>query len=142
MTPYQLSLDQLQRMVSVLMLPPRRRSVRGRKPQYSDELIIALVVYQRLWKFAFTDKMLAWLRVHGYDVPAPSTFCERKQQLLPQIILAVKVLSCLGEQPPRLRIDSKKLPTAALARSTSTRLPGKRGRDHANRVPFYGMRLH
>jgi len=39
-------------------------------------------------------------------------------------------------------MDSKKLPTAALARAKRVRLPGRIGRDHANRTYFYGLRLH
>ncbi|HEU4743361.1 MAG TPA: transposase [Meiothermus sp.] len=39
-------------------------------------------------------------------------------------------------------MDSKKLPTAALARAKRVRLPGRIGRDHANRTHFYGLRLH
>lgn len=79
------------------------------------------------------------IRSHGHQVPAPSTFCERKAFLLPQPILAVKALAGLLNPAPCLRMDSKRLPTAALAR---VRLPGGIGRHHANRTYLYGLRLH
>ncbi|WP_157413597.1 transposase [Meiothermus ruber] len=63
-------------------------------------------------------------------------------QLLGQVVLAVKALAGLLNPPSRLRMDSKKLPTAALARAKRVRLPGRIGRDHANRTYFYGLRLH
>ncbi|MBI5811511.1 MAG: transposase [Meiothermus silvanus] len=58
------------------------------------------------------------------------------------MILAVKALAGLYNPARCLRMDSKKLPTAALARAKRVRLPGCIGRDHANRTYFYGLRLH
>jgi len=58
------------------------------------------------------------------------------------MVLAVKALAALLNPPLRLRMDSKKLPTAALARAKRVGLPGRIGRDHANCTHFYGLRLH
>lgn len=57
-------------------------------------------------------------------------------------MLAVKALAGLLNPPSRLYMDSKKLPTAALARAKRVGLPGHIGRDHTNRMYFYGLRLH
>jgi hypothetical protein len=136
------SLPEIVAAVEALLLPRRKKAPQGRKPRYSDELIIALAVYQHLWRFRYAQDLLYWLRTHGHQVPAPATFCERKAQLLGQVILAVKALAGLYNPAPCLRMDSKKLPTAALARAKRVRLPGRIGRDHANRTYFYGLRLH
>jgi len=136
------SLPEIVAAVEALLLPRRKKAPQGRKPRYSDELIIALAVYQHLWRFRYAQDLLYWLRTHGHQVPAPSTFCERKAQLLGQMILAVKALAGLYNPTPCLRMDSKKLPTAALARAKRVRLPGRIGWDHANRAYFYGLRLH
>ena len=136
------SLQEIVAAVEALLLPRRKKAPQGRKPHYSDELIIALAVYQHLWRFRYSQDLLYWLRTHGHQVPVPSTFCERKAQLLGQVILAVKSLSGLYNPARCLRMDSKKLPTASLARAKRVRLPGCIGRDHANRTYFYGLRLH
>lgn len=136
------SLPEIVAAVHALLLPRRKKAPQGRKPCYSDELIIALAVYQHLWRFRYAQDLLYWLRSHGHQVPAPSTFCERKAQLLRQVILAIKALTGLLNPAPCLHMDSKKLPTAALARAKRVRLPGSIGRDHANRTYFYGLRLH
>jgi hypothetical protein len=139
---YYPSLQEIAAAVEALLLPRRKKASQGRKPLYSDELIIALAVYQHLWRFRYAQDLLHWLRSQGEPVPAPSTFCERKAQLLGQMVLAVKALAALLNPPLRLRMDSKKLPTAALARAKRVGLPGRIGRDHANRTHFYGLRLH
>ena len=139
---YYPSLQEIVAAIEALLLPRRKKAPQGRKPRYSDELIIALALYQRLSRFSYAQDMLHWLRTHGEPVPAPSTFCERKAQLLGQVVLAVKALAGLLNPPLRLRMDSKKLPTAALARAGRVGLPGSIGRDHANRTYFYGLRLH
>lgn len=139
---YYPSLQEIVAAIEALLLPRRKKAPQGRKPCYSDELIIALAVYQHLWRFRYAQVLLLWLRSQGEPVPAPSTFCERKAQLLGQMVLAVKALAALLNPPLRLRMDSKKLPTAALARAKRVRLPGRIGRDHANRTHFYGLRLH
>lgn len=86
--------------------------------------------------------MLHWLAQGGYSIPAPSTFPKRKAALLPQVIPAVKAPAHRGERPVRSRMDSQKLPTAVLGRASRVALPGALGRDHASRVPFYGLWLH
>jgi len=136
------SLPEIVAAVEALLLPRRKKAPQGRKPRYSDERIIALAVYQHLGRFRYAQDLLYWLRTHGHQVPAPATFCERKAQLLGQVILAVKALAGLYNPAPCLRMDSKKLPTAALARAKRVRLPGRIGRDYANRTYFYGLRLH
>ena len=92
--------------------PRRKKAPQGRKPCYSDERIIALAVYPHLGRFRYAQDLLYWLRTHGHQVPAPATFCERKAQLLGQVILAVKALAGLYNPAPCWRVDSKKLPTA------------------------------
>ena len=116
------SLPEIVAAVEALLLPRRKKAPQGRKPRYSDELIIALAVYQPLWRFRYAQDLSYWLRTHGHQVPAPATFCERKAQLLGQVILAVKALAGLYNPAPCLRMDSKKLPTAALARAKRVRL--------------------
>jgi len=106
------SLPEIVAAVEALLRPRRKKAPQGRKPRYSDERIIALAVYQHLWRFRYAQDLLYWLRTHGHQVPAPATFCERKAQLLGQVILAVKALAGLYNPAPCLRMDSKKLPTA------------------------------
>jgi hypothetical protein len=79
---YYPSLQEIAAAVEALLLPRRKKASQGRKPLYSDELIFALAVYQHLWRFRYAQDLLHWLRSQGEPVPAPSTFCERKAQLL------------------------------------------------------------
>jgi len=91
--------------------------------------------------FRYAQQMLAVLGALGIDVPAPSTFSERKTQLLGQLVLAVKQL-CSGVQATRQHIDSKKLEVVDFARARGTKLAGAYGRDHIHNSTFYGFRLH
>ena len=77
----------------------------------------------------------------GVDVPVPSTFCERKQALLGQIILAVKRL-CAEQGATKQHLDSKKLEVVDFARARRTKLAGTYGHDHIHNTIFYGFRLH
>lgn len=133
------------------MPPVHRRLHINLDTTHSDELIIALAVYlhlfamrrkKHLWRFRYTQDLLHWLRTHGHRVPAPSTFCERKAKLLGPMVLAVRALAGFLSPPPRLRMDSGKLPTAGLVRAKRVGLSGSIGRDHTNRTYFYGSRLH
>lgn len=45
------SLQEIVTTVEALLLPRRKKAPHGHKPHYSDELIIALAVYQNLWRF-------------------------------------------------------------------------------------------
>ncbi len=85
--------------------------------------------------------MLAVLRSLAVEVPTPSTFSERKAQLLRQVILAVKQLCC-RVQATRQPLDSKKLEVVDFARARGTKLAGAYGRDHIHNTTFYGFRLH
>lgn len=136
------SLSSILATVKVLLLPRRERDPRGRRVQYSDELIIALVIFERLWGFSSSKKMLALLAAMGEVVPAEATYCERKQQLIPVILAALKQFFALGRASARLHLDSKKVPVCSLGRARRTKLPGARGLDVANQQPFFGMRLH
>ena len=118
------SLPEIVAAVEALLRPRRKKAPQGRKPRYSDELIIALAVYQHLGRFRYAQDLLYWLRTHGHQVPAPATCCEGKAQPLGQVILAVKARAGLYNPAPCLRMDSKKLPTAALARAKRVRLRG------------------
>jgi len=60
-----LSLKRIIRAVEQLALPKRKRAVQGRKAVYSDELIIALAVYQHLGGFRYATSMLENLREQG-----------------------------------------------------------------------------
>lgn len=64
------SLAAIVAVVQSLLLPCRERDARGRKPKYSDELIIALVIFERVWGFSSSKKMLALLGSVGEAVPA------------------------------------------------------------------------
>lgn len=127
--------------VAHLPLVKRKKAPQGRKPVYSDSLIIALAVYQKLAGFRYSQQMLAVLTSLAVEVPTPSTFSERKAQLLGQVILAVKQL-CSGVQATRQHLDSKKLAVVDFARARGTKLAGAYGRDHIHNSTFYGFRLH
>ncbi len=77
----------------------------------------------------------------GVEVPAPSTFCERKGLLLGPIILAVKQL-CAAQQATKQHLDSKKLEVVDFARARRSKLAGAYGHDHIHNTTFYGFRLH
>ena len=85
--------------------------------------------------------MLSVLRSLAIEVPTPSTFSERKTQLLGQIILAVKQLGSKA-QPTRQHLDSKKFAVIDIARANRTKLAGAYGYDHIHNEIFYGLRLH
>jgi hypothetical protein len=127
--------------VAHLPLAKRKKAPQGRKPVYSESLIIALAVYQKFAGFRYSQQMLAVLRSLAVEVPTPSTFSERKTQLLGQIILAVKRL-CSGVQATRQHLDSKKFEVVDFARARGTKLAGAYGRDHIHNSTFYGFRLH
>lgn len=75
-------------------------------------------------------------------MPAEATYCERKQKLIAVILAALKRFFALGASSARLHLDSKKLPVCSLGRAARTGLPGARGIDVANQLPFFGLRLH
>jgi len=52
------SLNEIVAAVRGLMLPARKKALQGRKPLYGDELIIALAVYQHLWRWRYAQDML------------------------------------------------------------------------------------
>ena len=85
---------------------------------YSDSYIIALAVYQKLYKIKYAQAMLTLLASLEVDAPSASTFCERKQPLLGQIILAVKQL-CAQQQRQAVEqhLDSKQLAVIDFARA-------------------------
>ena len=111
----------------------------GRKAKYTEGFISALTVYQKLLGFRYAQQMLAVLASLNQDVPAPSTFAERKAGLMGQLILAVKQL-CSGVGATRQHLDSKKLEVVDMARANRTKLSGRYGHDHIHKTPFYGFR--
>ncbi len=136
------SLRAILAVVHALLSPVRERDPRGRKPEYSDELIVALVIFERAWGFNSSKQMLALLASTGEQVPAQAIFCERKQKLIAVILAALKEFFASGSGAARLHLDSKKLPVCSLGRVGRTQLPGARGMDIANQLPFFGLRLH
>lgn len=134
------TLEQIVQAVEDIGLVKRRKAAQGRKPVYSDSYIIALAVYQKLASFKYSQKMLEVLTSLGKDVPAPSTFAERKAGLVMQIILALKQLCSGGATKQHL--DSKKLEVIDFARANRTKLAGDYGYDHIHKRIFYGFRLH
>ena len=78
----------------------------------------------------------------GEQVRAEATFCERKQKLIAVMLTVLKQFFASGSGAARLHIDSKKLPVCSLGRARRTKLPGARGVDIANQLPFFGLRLH
>ena len=141
LTSWCCAIEEIVQAVERLALARRRKAPQGRKPKYSDNFIVALAVYQKLASFRYSQKMLAVAASFGVDVPVPSTFCERKQALLGQIILAVKRL-CAGQSATKQHLDSKKLEVVDFARARWTKLAGAYGHDHIHNVTFYGFRLH
>ena len=135
------TLQEILQSVEKLGLAKRRKAPQGRKPVYSDSYIIALAVYQKLARFKYTQQMLEVLSSLETDVPAPSTFAERKALLVMQIILAVKRL-CLSQEAVKQHLDSKKLEVIDFARANRTKLAGDYGYDHIHNRIFYGFRLH
>ncbi len=135
------ALEEIVQAVECLSLRKRRKAPQGRKPVFSDSFIVALAVYQKLASFRHAQKMLEVMASLGVQVPAPSTFSERKARLLGPIILAVKQL-CSRTQATRQHLDSKKLEVVAFARARGTKLAGAYGRDHIHNTTFYGFRLH
>lgn len=108
------SLNEIIGLIKGLKLAFRRRDSRGRQAVYSDELIISIAIYQRMYSIKQTNSTLDLLKEQGYNVPATSTFSERKKQLLTQIILACKALIDLGKRilehdKTKLHIDSNRL---------------------------------
>lgn len=136
------SLSAILAVVHALRLPVRERDPRGRKAIYSDELIVALVVFERTWGFSSSKQMLALLTSMGEQVPAEATYCERKRKLIAVILAVLKQFFTSGSGAARLHLDSKKLPVCSLGRAGRTQLPGARGIDIANQLPFFGLRLH
>lgn len=134
------TLNRIVQEVEKLGLAKRKKAPQGRKPVYSDSYIIALAVYQKLASFKYSQKMLEVLASSGKDVPAPSTFAERKAGLVMQIILALKQLYSNGATKQHL--DSKKLEVIDFARANRTSLAGDYGYDHIHKRIFYGFRLH
>ena len=120
-------------------LAKRRKAPQGRKPFYLDSYIVALAVYQKLAGFKYSQKMLAVLSSLAIDVPAPSTFAERKAGLVMQIIAAVKQL-CSAQHAVKQHLDSKKLEVIDFARANRTQLAGAYGYDHIHKRIFYGFR--
>ena len=108
---------------------------------YSDRFIVALAVYQKLARFRYSQQMLEVLASLGVAVPAPSTFCERKRQLLGQVVLALKRLRAEA-RATRQHLDSKKLEVEEFAGAKRTKLSGSHGHDHVHDSTFYGFRLH
>jgi len=49
------SLPEIVAAVEALLRPRRKKALQGRKPRYSDERIIALAVYQHLWRFRYAQ---------------------------------------------------------------------------------------
>lgn len=84
------TLQEFLRSVKKPGLAKRRKAAQGQKPVYSDSYIIALAIYQKLARFKYTQQIVEVLSSLETDVPAPSTFAERKALLVMQIILAVK----------------------------------------------------
>jgi Transposase DDE domain len=136
------SLSQIVTAVQQLYLPSRKRANQGCKPIFMDSFIIGLAVYQHIAGFKYANAMLDSLEKQGLDVPAPSTYSERKKRLLGSIILAVKSLADFGEKPVRVHMDSKQLATSEYARAKRVKLPGAIGWDAINECYFYGLRLH
>ena len=134
-------LQEIVQAVESLGLKERRKAPQGRKPVFSDRFIAALAVYQKLASFRYAQKMLEVAASFGVDVPVASTFCERKQALLGQIILAVKHL-CSRQHGTKQHLDSKKLEVVDFARANRSKLAGSYGRDHIHNSTFYGFRLH
>lgn len=135
------TLEEIVQAVERLPLRKRRKAPQGRKPIFVDSFIIGLAVYQKLAGFRYAQQMLAVLVLLGKDVPAPTTFCERKAVLLGQIILVVKRL-CADGQATKQHLDSKKLEVIDPIRAKRTALPGAYGHDHIHDTLFYGFRLH
>jgi hypothetical protein len=136
------SLSRIVTTVKQLYLPKRNRAVQGCQPHYSDDLIVALAVYQHLAGFKYANAMLDSLAKQGLDIPAESTYSERKKLLLGSVILAVKALCGFGEHPRRVHMDSKQVATSEYARAARVKLPGSVGWDAINECYFYGLRLH
>lgn len=136
------SLSAILAVVHALLLPVRERDPRGRKATYPDELIVALVVFERAWGFNSSKQMLALLASMDEHIPVEATFCERKRKLTDVILAALTQFFASELGAPRLHLDSKKLPVCSLGRARRTRLPGARGIDIANQLPFFGLRLH
>lgn len=137
------TLKTIVQVIEGLSLAKRRKAPQGRKPVYSDSYIIALAVYQKQFGFKYAQQMLAVLKSLDVDVPSASTFCERKKQLLGQIILAVKQL-CAKQQAQAIKqhLDSKKVEVIDFARANRTKRAGAYGYDHIHKSIFYGFRLH
>ena len=135
------TLEEIVQAVERLALVKRRKAPQGRKPKYSDNFIVALAVYQKLASFRYSQKMLEVAASFGVDVPVASTFCERKQALLGQIILAVKRL-CAEQVATKQHLDSKKLEVVDFSRARQTKLAGAYGHDHIHNATFFGFRLH
>ena len=57
------SLPEIVAAVEALLLPRRKKAPQGRKPRYSDERIIALAVYQHLWRFRCAQACTGCARV-------------------------------------------------------------------------------
>ncbi len=135
------TLAEIVQAVDALALRKRERAPQGRKAKYTDSFIIALTVYQKLSGFRYAQQMLAVLASLDQDVPAPSTFAERKAGLMGQLILAVKQL-CSAVVATKQHLDSKKLEVVDVTRANRTNLAGRYGYDHIHKTTFYGFRLH
>lgn len=128
------TLEEIVQAVDALALRKRKRVPQGRKPKYTDSSIIALTVYQKLSGFRYAQQMLGVLASLNQDVPAPSTFAERKAGLIGQLILAVKQL-CSGVRATKQHLDSKKLEVVDVTRANRTNLAGRYGYDHITDGP-------
>ena len=144
------TLNQIVCRVENIGLAKRKKALQGRKPLYSDSYIIALAVYQKLARFKYAQQMLEVLASLNNEVPAASTFAERKALLVTQIILAVKQL-CSTQNATRQHLDSKKLEVKVpqvtkerqgidFARANRSNLAGDYGYDHIHKRSFYGFR--
>ena len=72
-------------------------------------------MYPHLWGFKYANKLLENLKAQGWQVPAASTYSERKKLLLGSVIVAVKALCGFGFKPTRVHLDSKMVPTSEYA---------------------------
>ena len=130
------TLSEIVQAVEKRGLAKRRKAPQGRKPEYSDNTIIALAVYQKLARFKYAQQMLEVLKSLEQKAPAPSTFAERKVGLVMQILSAVKQL-CSAQNATRQHLDSKKLEVIDFARANRRKLAGGYGYDHIHKRTFF-----
>lgn len=114
------TVNQIVCSVENIGLAKRKKALQGRKFLYSDSYIGALAVYQKLARFKYAQQMLEVLASLDKDIPAASTFAERKALLVMQIILAVKQL-CSTQNATKQHLDSKKLEVIDFARANRSK---------------------